>query len=256
MVTPSDTLRAVADVLGDRASLMKPLGPLTTYGVGGPAALYVEVEGPDDLETVRHTLRGAAGSRGAAGDGIATFVIGRGSNLLVSDAGFDGMSASTSLAYVAAMQEHGVPITYAYISDAHDNHGVSGNQHVAFGPGSAGYVAQLKSYDDAFAAFFQRLANDGITKQNTLFVFTVDEGDHFVGVQQTNCDGIDVIVAPPTASAGTVQPFQIAGQFDDRTGTAFANMSRTLTAQQLASAERSFLWIKRGISRRPRFTSW
>ena len=40
---------------------------------------------------------------------------------------------------------------------------------------------------------------------------------------QTNCDGIDVIVAPPTASAGTVQPFQIAGQFDDRTGTAFAN---------------------------------
>jgi hypothetical protein len=30
-------------------------------------------------------------------------------------------------------------------------------------------------------------------------------------------------VVPPTASAGPVQPFQIAGQFDDRTGTAFAN---------------------------------
>lgn len=40
---------------------------------------------------------------------------------------------------------------------------------------------------------------------------------------QTNCDGIDVTVVPPTASAGTVQPFQIAGEFDDRTGTAFAN---------------------------------
>src|SRR6266851_6850013 len=36
--------------------------------------------------------------------------------------GFDGMSAAVSLGYVASMQEHGVPVTYAYISDAHDNH--------------------------------------------------------------------------------------------------------------------------------------
>ena len=33
------------------------------------------------------------------------------------------------------------PVTYAYISDAHDFHGVSGNAHMAYGPGSAGYVA-------------------------------------------------------------------------------------------------------------------
>ncbi len=36
--------------------------------------------------------------------------------------GFDGMAAKVSLSYVAAMQEHGIPIPYAYISDAHDNH--------------------------------------------------------------------------------------------------------------------------------------
>ena len=114
------------------------------------------------------------------------------------------MYASTSLAYVAAMQEHGVPVTYAYISDAHDFHGIAGNQHVAFGPGSAGYVAQLKSYDDAFAAFFQRLAHDGINKSNTLFVFTVDEGDHFVGVQQTNCDGVTVPCQYGTNQVGEI----------------------------------------------------
>jgi hypothetical protein len=104
--------------------------------------------------------------------------------------GFDGMSAAVSLAYVAAMQERGIPVTYAYISDAHDFHGVAGNQHVAFGPGAAGYVAQLKAYDEAFDAFFRRLARSGITKENTLFVFTVDEGDHFAGVQKTDCDGV------------------------------------------------------------------
>jgi len=104
--------------------------------------------------------------------------------------GFDGMAAKVSLSYVAALQEHGVPVTYAYISDAHDNH-PSGP---AFGPGSAGYVAALAAYDDAFNKFFTRLAADGITRDNTLFVFTADEGDHFVGgpPSPANCDGVTV----------------------------------------------------------------
>jgi hypothetical protein len=102
--------------------------------------------------------------------------------------GFDGMSAAVSLAYVAAMQEHGIRVTYAYISDAHDQH-PSGP---AFGPGQAGYVAALKAYDDAFNKFFTRLAVDGITPQNTLFVFTADEGDHFVGgaPSPSGCNGV------------------------------------------------------------------
>ena len=33
----------------------------------------------------------------------------------------------------------------------------------------------------AFGKFFDRLAADGINKSNTLFLFTVDEGDHFAG---------------------------------------------------------------------------
>src|SRR5262249_18154543 len=102
--------------------------------------------------------------------------------------GFDGMSASVSLSYVAAMQEHGVPVTYAYISDAHDAH-PSGP---ALGPGQAGYVAALKSYDDAFGKFFTRLSADRINQSNTLVVFTADEGDHFVGgpPSPANCDGV------------------------------------------------------------------
>ncbi len=108
--------------------------------------------------------------------------------------GFDGMEATVSLSWVAHMQEAGIPITYAYISDAHDGHGTSGNIHFAYGPGEAGYVQQLKDYDSAFETFFNRLAGDGINKSNTLFVFTVDEGDHFVGDNPApaGCDGINV----------------------------------------------------------------
>jgi hypothetical protein len=107
--------------------------------------------------------------------------------------GFDGMEATNSLSYVAHMQEAGVPVTYAYISDAHDNHGTAGNIHVAYGPGEAGYTDQLAAYDDAFNKFFTRLATDGINKTNTLFVFTVDEGDHFAGgdPSPSGCDGVN-----------------------------------------------------------------
>jgi outer membrane murein-binding lipoprotein Lpp len=107
--------------------------------------------------------------------------------------GFDGLFASTTLSYVAQMQEAGIPITYGYISDAHDQHGVAGEIHATRGPGEADYVQQLKAYDQAFAQFFVRLEADGINKSNTLFAFTVEEGDHFAGSAPTpaGCDGVN-----------------------------------------------------------------
>jgi hypothetical protein len=115
--------------------------------------------------------------------------------------GFGGISASQSLAYTAAMQENGVPITYSYISDAHDSHSFPFR---AFGPGEAGYVAQLKAYDDAFDKFFTRLGNDGINPSNTLFVLTADENDHYAGGPPLSaCDGVNT---PCTYTAGSVGP--------------------------------------------------
>jgi UDP-N-acetylmuramate dehydrogenase len=74
---------ALAAALGPRAARHAPLGPMTTYGVGGPAAVLVEIEGPDDLLPVRAVL---------AGSGVPVCIVGRGSNLLVADAGFDGVA--------------------------------------------------------------------------------------------------------------------------------------------------------------------
>jgi hypothetical protein len=37
----------------------------------------------------------------------------------------------------------------------------------------------------------ERLTAAGITKADTLFVFTVDEGDHLVGVEKSGRDGLD-----------------------------------------------------------------
>jgi UDP-N-acetylmuramate dehydrogenase len=59
------------------------LGPMTTYRVGGPAALFVQVSDRSQLPVVADAARAS---------GLAVLVVGRGSNLLVADAGFEGLA--------------------------------------------------------------------------------------------------------------------------------------------------------------------
>jgi hypothetical protein len=121
--------------------------------------------------------------------------------------GFDPSAAQT-LGYVATMLEAGVPVVYAYISDTHDNHVTFSG---SFGPGETGYVQQNAEYNDAFGKFFARLKKDGITKNNTLFIVTADENDHFAGKAgaPAGCDGIHTpctYIRIPAGCDGDVTP--------------------------------------------------
>ncbi|HET8621876.1 MAG TPA: UDP-N-acetylmuramate dehydrogenase [Acidimicrobiales bacterium] len=79
---PAAVERAAA-LLGARAERDVPLGPFTTYKVGGPAALLVRAATTDDLAAVASAV---------AGTGVDVLVVGKGSNLLVADAGFTGVA--------------------------------------------------------------------------------------------------------------------------------------------------------------------
>jgi len=96
-----DPLTTAGEVLGDLAEPMVPLGPFTTYKVGGPAALFVEVADDDVLAAV-----GAA----VATSGVAVLVVGNGSNMLVSDAGFPGLAIRLGSAY-ATVEVDGTEVT-------------------------------------------------------------------------------------------------------------------------------------------------
>jgi UDP-N-acetylmuramate dehydrogenase len=85
-------LAAAARMLGDLARPDVALGPLTTYRVGGRAALFVEAGSVDDLAAV-------AAAVGATG--VPTLVVGKGSNLLVADAGFLGVAIVLGEAFAA-----------------------------------------------------------------------------------------------------------------------------------------------------------
>jgi len=68
--------------------------------------------------------------------------------------GFDGLFATTTpRLHIAQMQEQGISVTFGYISDAHDQHGVAGEIHATRGPGEADYVQQLQNYDETFGKF-------------------------------------------------------------------------------------------------------
>ena len=74
---------AAAKLLGDLARHDEPIGPRTTYRVGGRAALFVEPQDPAELALVGKVVQAT---------GIAVLVVGKGSNLLVTDAGFPGLA--------------------------------------------------------------------------------------------------------------------------------------------------------------------
>lgn len=59
-----------------------PLAPFTTWQVGGPARYFHEVERPEDLQ---------AALAWARAEGLPVACLGRGSNTLIADAGFDGL---------------------------------------------------------------------------------------------------------------------------------------------------------------------
>ncbi|MFK8023626.1 MAG: UDP-N-acetylmuramate dehydrogenase [Ilumatobacter sp.] len=81
----ADAVERAACELGDLAERDRSLAPMTTYKVGGAADLFVDVTEHDDLLRV---------SRAAASSGLPVLVVGRGSNLLVADAGFGGIAVS------------------------------------------------------------------------------------------------------------------------------------------------------------------
>ena len=143
--------------------------------------------------------------------------------------GFGPINAAQSLAYMSDMLESGVPVVQGYIADIHGNEKIPGlsnpanpatgqpagpcfgiSSGAALGSGSACYLAQAASYNADFGAFFQRLAADGITASNTLFILSSDEGDHEAGanvgraIQPTpaTCDGVTVPCTYPDGSFG------------------------------------------------------
>ena len=79
----------------------KLIAPFTTLGIGGPARWFVVARSEDEI------AEAAAWTRENA---IPLFVLGGGSNLLVSDAGFEGLVLHVGMRGIAAAEDSGQTI--------------------------------------------------------------------------------------------------------------------------------------------------
>jgi len=79
-MTDGSALAWLDSLPGVRAD--EPLAPHTTYNIGGPAERYVEIS---DVQSLAQVVAGCAAR------GVPLFALGNGSNILVADAGIEGL---------------------------------------------------------------------------------------------------------------------------------------------------------------------
>jgi hypothetical protein len=174
---------------------------------------------------------------------------------------FNSEDGNYTLGYTLAMQKAGIPITFGYLSDAHDCHyqypispdynfgtnpagesssqtcdyynssGMSAAGTWSFGSGEQAYVNYLANLNTDFGLFFQQAKAAGYTTANTEFVFYSDENDHVSESTPINstCDGVTTACAYNHSSD---QPTPVAGQ----TGELAVNVNSLLpTSEQNTS---------------------
>ena len=119
-------------VMGDRLLTDEPLRHHTTFRIGGPADFFVEARTPDEL---------LASLRAGTELGLPMFLLGGGSNLLVSDEGFRGLVIRNGC---AAIQFDGTAVHVECGADFTEliyrcrDAGLAGLEFAAGVPGSVG----------------------------------------------------------------------------------------------------------------------
>ena len=134
-----------------------PLGPLTTYKIGGPADFFVAVHSPDEL---------AAAVKAARAGGVDWFLLGTGANILIGDGGWRGLvihnkSDRISIEGNRVTAASGVVFTDLIAQAA--THGLSGLEHYAGIPSSVG------------GAIWQNLHFLAPDRESTMFIESVVE---------------------------------------------------------------------------------
>jgi UDP-N-acetylmuramate dehydrogenase len=114
---------------------------LTTYRVGGRAALALEIESSDDLRLARDAV---------VVSGIPALVVGKGSNLLVADAGFRGLVVTLGEAFSTIEMEGsrvraGAGVGLPVLARRSARAGLTGLEWAVGVPGSVGGAVRMNA---------------------------------------------------------------------------------------------------------------
>ena len=136
-----EALDALADALDDLVERDAPLGALTTYRVGGRAALLARIDDADHLRVVVEAV---------AGTTVDVVVVGKGSNLLVADEGFPGLAVVLGDGFAAidvegTEVEAGAAAALPVVARRSVSAGLTGFEWAVGVPGSIGGAVRMNA---------------------------------------------------------------------------------------------------------------
>ena len=139
----ADAVSAALAVLGGIAERDVPLASFTTYRVGGPAAVLVRPRSVEDLGRV---------AEASVASGLPILTVGRGSNMLVADAGYPGLAVlsldldhEVRIDSSAAVVDAGAGALLPVIARQTVRAGLSGFEWAVGVPGSLGGAVRMNA---------------------------------------------------------------------------------------------------------------
>ena len=134
-----------------------PLHSLCTLGVGGPARWFARADRSEDVRAIHQWC---------ADHDLPLFVLGGGSNLVVSDDGFDGLVLSMAVTGVTMAKTSGATIVSAGAGESWDQlvesvvgHGLSGVECLSGIPGTVGGtpIQNVGAYGQEVSSVIERV---------------------------------------------------------------------------------------------------
>ena len=188
----------------------EPMSRHTTFGVGGPVAEFVVPESADELVQVLRVCREA---------GVEFFVLGKGSDLLVSDEGFDGVVIS--LDALVGVRHDGERLvceagaSLPYVARRALYAGLSGFEFACGIPGSIGGACFMNAgaYDGCMADVLESV--EVITPSGEFVTLGHDELDMGYRKSRVRTEGLVVLRA--TLGLTPCDRAEIRAKMDDYT---------------------------------------
>jgi UDP-N-acetylmuramate dehydrogenase len=124
-----------------RVARSESLSRYTTYRLGGPAEIYVEPDGPDDIDALGDVL---------GRHQVPVLIVGRGSNLVISDAGWPGVAIhlGASFSFVEEAEgglRAGAATALPLLANWAARRGLAGMEFTIAIPGSVGGAVRMNA---------------------------------------------------------------------------------------------------------------
>lgn len=148
----------------------RPLHNLTTLGVGGPASYFIEVL---DIPTMQEILRFCKDQQ------LSYFILGKGSNLLFDDRGFNGLVIANRIQFLNKIEDNlwhvGAGYSFSLLGSQTARQGWSGLEFASGIPGSVGGAVYMNAGANGSETCQPLVSVDFVTEEGQLVKLSREE---------------------------------------------------------------------------------